>query len=67
VRHFFGHSAGDIIQIACRGKVEKLAPQTARCHRREAAVAIISIAQQASPNCSGQIEFLAAPIVKLLH
>src|SRR5262245_26641213 len=46
------------MRSACRGDGRKTSPPNRAMSYRDAAVAIISMAQQASPNCSGQIEFL---------
>jgi hypothetical protein len=54
---FFVTVPETIIKSACRGEGRKIsAPNRARSYRAMV-VAIISMAQQASPNCIGQIEF----------
>jgi len=56
-RHFFGHRAGDDHQIRLAARrPENFAPKPRDVVTRRA-VAIISIAQQASPNWSGRSNF----------
>ena len=45
-----------IMRSACRGEARKISEPNRAMSYREAAVQIISMAQQASPNCKGQIE-----------
>jgi len=47
-----------LARAALAGRVDGKLVDTSFVIDRDAAVAIISIAQQASPNCSGQMEFL---------
>src|SRR5215831_2325925 len=55
---FFVTVPATIIRSAWRGDGRNTSPPKRAMSYRDAAVAIISMAQQASPNCSGQIEFL---------
>jgi hypothetical protein len=47
-----------IIKSACRGEGRNTSAPNRAMSKRAMEVAIISMAQQARPNCSGQSEFL---------
>src|SRR3954463_6043883 len=53
---FFVTVPATIIKSAWRGDGRNTSPPNRAMSYRDAAVAIISIAQQARPNCNGQIE-----------
>src|SRR5580693_159308 len=54
-----------IMRSDCRGEPRKTSAPKRAMSNREADIDIISIAQQASPNDMGQIEFLRAQLMAL--
>ncbi len=54
-----------IIRSACRGEPRKTSAPKRAISKRDALIDIISMAQQASPNVIGQMEFLRAQLTAL--
>ena len=54
-----------IIRSLCRGEPRKTSAPKREISKREALIDIISIAQQASPNAIGQMEFLRPQLITL--